>query len=540
MDADLVDRFARRGGWRKFLVYTALVLLVGSISLTGLNGSLQNLDESLYANISRETLEAGSVIPLKQGRYYIHKSPMVFWTAILSFKAFGINDVAAKLPSALANVVSALVVFSLARRLYGSFVTGGMASFIFLTSLQVYASSHQLATDSLMVMSLMVGLIFALRGLEDNPLWLLPGGVFFGLGFLSKSIMGLVVPVTVLLSIAVRRRWRLLPLLAAAFLLGCAVAFPYYFTVYRRDPHGFAEAFLRGNIAGRIGMTASIGRFLEVFSHAGVYLAYCFLFLLPFSPGFFLLIRRRPHAGAKALLWSNGRNVVLLFFLVVLAGFSLASNWGTLPHYTFAMIAALAILLAGTLRAGTDRRLIYLILASLAFIAISFVVIYYLREGDKYPAYRDAIAALTLVYLLFIALSVLLYVKNARPRTGIPLLTLAFFVTFTAGAAVTVPLDFNADIKSFRSVVTDTRAPLIFVNTRAVDEGKVKARATIWYLGMDAVQYGSVESFAAQGGDLAPTTHIIFYRGEEREIRRIVPSLAVLRRGRIWSIGVVR
>jgi 4-amino-4-deoxy-L-arabinose transferase-like glycosyltransferase len=122
-----------------YIVFSALVLL---ISLTGLNGSLQNVDETLFARVSRESLEENSwMIQIKDGEKIFFKSPMVFWTAMLSFKFFGVSDFTAKLPSAIANIISSFVILFICVKIFKSYKAGIIAVFIYLCSFQGYGSS---------------------------------------------------------------------------------------------------------------------------------------------------------------------------------------------------------------------------------------------------------------------------------------------------------------------------------------------------------------------------------------------------------------
>lgn len=99
-----------------FIIFSILVL---AISLIGLNGSLQNVDEVLFARVSRGSLEEGSwLIQIKDGKQLFFTAPMVFWTVMLSFKLFDVLDITARLPSAIANIVSSFIIRSIQQLRY--------------------------------------------------------------------------------------------------------------------------------------------------------------------------------------------------------------------------------------------------------------------------------------------------------------------------------------------------------------------------------------------------------------------------------------
>src|SRR5579884_2062879 len=68
-------------------------------------GSYPLLDnnEGLYASISRDMLASGHyIIPHLNGVPYLEKPPLLYWLTALSMSLFGINEMAARLPEALA------------------------------------------------------------------------------------------------------------------------------------------------------------------------------------------------------------------------------------------------------------------------------------------------------------------------------------------------------------------------------------------------------------------------------------------------------
>ena len=177
-----------------FLLFFILIL---AYSLTGQNGSLQNVDEVLFARVARESLENNSwLIQIKDGKQNFFKAPMVFWSAMLSFRLFGVSDFTARLPSAIANIITSYIILLFCVKMFHSHKTGIIAVFIYLCSLQVYASSHQICTDLLALMFLLLSIFFSLKGIEDDKRWYLMAGFFNGMVYLSKSALGLVIPIT--------------------------------------------------------------------------------------------------------------------------------------------------------------------------------------------------------------------------------------------------------------------------------------------------------------------------------------------------------
>ena len=73
------------------------------ISFTNLGGAaLWDEDETLYASCAREMLERDDwVVPYFNGQMFPDKPPLMFWTMMLGFKLFGINELGARFLSAV-------------------------------------------------------------------------------------------------------------------------------------------------------------------------------------------------------------------------------------------------------------------------------------------------------------------------------------------------------------------------------------------------------------------------------------------------------
>src|ERR1039458_10543805 len=95
-----------------------LVALCGFLFFYGLSAfGLLGADEPRYAQVAREMLGRSDwVTPTLQGKQWLEKPVLYYWEAMVSFRAFGISDRAARLPAAFdAALLVAAVYFFLAR-----------------------------------------------------------------------------------------------------------------------------------------------------------------------------------------------------------------------------------------------------------------------------------------------------------------------------------------------------------------------------------------------------------------------------------------
>src|SRR5437764_10763156 len=97
-----------------------LLLLPALLLYPCLSFYLFEPDEGRYAEIPREMLQRGEwVVPYLQGEPYLDKPPLFYWLVILSYRAFGCHDWAARLVPALAVHGCVLLTYLLGRRLLG-------------------------------------------------------------------------------------------------------------------------------------------------------------------------------------------------------------------------------------------------------------------------------------------------------------------------------------------------------------------------------------------------------------------------------------
>ena len=518
--------------------YLILLLLFCSVSLTGLNGSLQNQDETNYANISRESLEAGSLLPLRDGAYHVHKSPMVYWTAMVSFKVFGINDFSAKLPSALANIISAFIIFFFAKTIFQSYLSGIFAAFIHLTSIQMYGSSHQLAADSIMVMTILCSLFFSLKALHEKKWYILLAAFFNALTILTKSIIGLAVPATLLVYIILQKKWSDLWYLLIFVAVSFSIAVPYFLYAYAKAPELFIETFLKTNLMRRVASEDAFAaaRIIRVFRNGLLYILFLLAFTVPFTPVVFFVFRRRSmDSSLREIVWNPRSKMLTIYFIIIWIVFSLGKRlW---PHYTLSAIPILAIYLGVTLSGVKDRK-IFIYLAVFAFVALSIFLFWVSREIERYPTFRDVALGLSIMYVLFIGYTVTFYFLKGNLSVKLLFVTTIFFIVFVITTAITVPLDFNADIKSFREVIFQKPNTLVIINTREVREGHYKVGATKWYLRMDADQYRTLDLFLPEAMEYRRGTYYIYYNKYTDVLKETYDTFTVLRTGKVWNLGV--
>ena len=103
---------------------------------------------------------------------------------------------------------------------------------------------------------------------------------------------------------------------------------------------------------------------------------------------------------------------------------------------------------------------------------------------------------------------------------------------------MTVPLDFNPDLKAFGRIVYDDPSPFVVVGTREVDEGN-KTFATKWYLKMNSVQYPTVADLDENRDAMENGTYVMYYGGDADRVESMFGDFEILKEGIVWNLGRV-
>ncbi|HKV27646.1 MAG TPA: glycosyltransferase family 39 protein [Candidatus Acidoferrales bacterium] len=247
------------------VVFAALILAIcffAGLSAFGLVGP----DEPRYAWIARSMAHTGNwITPILYGLPWFEKPILYYWSSAIFFKLLHSPEWAARLPSSLAALVSALAMAWLALRRYGA-GTAWAVLLIFPTCAGVIAFARAASPDMLFTASLALALACAVSVVEkkgvfavesaarvtafDDKLALIFLGIWLGFATLAKGPAAIVLAGgSVLLWALATRNWkaafRLLHPLAILFF--CIVALPWYILCAYFNPDFFRTFILLHN-----------------------------------------------------------------------------------------------------------------------------------------------------------------------------------------------------------------------------------------------------------------------------------------------------
>jgi len=366
---------------------------------------LMDTTEARYAEIARKMVELGDwVTPwYEYGVPFWGKPPLSFWLTAASFKLFGVNELAARLPHFLAALAVAWLVWSWSARRSGREAFFAMA--LLAGSVLYVVAAGAVTTD----MALALGTTLAMRGFwlglhgaeaeRRRERWLLFLGLAVGLlakGPVALLLVGVPVALWTLAGGAAGHVWRGLPWWRGA-LLTLALAAPWYVLAEARTP-GFLAYFLVGEHWHRYvtpGWSGDLYGNAHAFARGSIWL-FAFAAFLPWSLLLPLAAGFGRRAAPRAPLESHERawRRYLLFWAFSPALiFTAAGN--ILATYVLPGLPALALLAAAWLArlpspARAQRTLALGLLLTLAGVVAALV---YLDAGGV----RDAKTAQALV-----------------------------------------------------------------------------------------------------------------------------------------------
>jgi len=235
---------------------TDLLLLAafcGFLFFYGLGAfGLLGADEPRYAQVAREMLDHSDwVTPTLQGKPWLEKPVLYYWQAMLSFRAFGVTDRAARVPAAFdAAVLVAAIYFFLRRFRPGSELDGAL---IIASCAAVVGFARAAATDMPLAATFAIALLCWYAWYESKRrIYLAVFYIFLALGTLAKGpVAPALAAIIIFLFVAVKRDLRAIPLTlwVTGVVLYLAVMLPWYIAVQVRNPEFFRVFVLEHNLA---------------------------------------------------------------------------------------------------------------------------------------------------------------------------------------------------------------------------------------------------------------------------------------------------
>ena len=188
-------------------LFASLVALAALLHLTTLGwGDLYNHTEGQYAGAAREMIQNHQWLwPTNDGVPRLPKPPLLYWLIIGSFKVFGINSAAARLPIAFATIAAVGLAFLIGERL-SNYWRGFFAGLIYLCSCGTSVLSRVIMPEPVFS-ALIAGAIFCgvcgYQRRRMRAIWFVGFWICCALACLTKSLLGLIYPLAVVIVLSI-------------------------------------------------------------------------------------------------------------------------------------------------------------------------------------------------------------------------------------------------------------------------------------------------------------------------------------------------
>ncbi len=317
--------------------------------------ALWDVDEPNNAVCAREMLYAGNWwVPMFNGGLRFDKPILLYWLMMPTYSLLGVNEFAARLPSALAMTALTFMLFYFGRRLVNE-RTGFVAALLFASTLHVIVIGRAATPDPVFMLCVSFSLfaLFCVERAEKVPLRLLDAAyAAMGLGVLAKGPVAVLMPAMAMGAyLVLMGRWRDVPRFRPwrGVVIIMAVALPWYVTVgVLTDGQWLREFILHHNIDRFAGALQGHRGF------PGFYLVSVLLGAFPWS-GLLMASLAYGVWRLQALRETPLRLFLLCWIGAFLVFFSVART--QLPNYMLPVFPACSLLMATWLhRAGASHR----------------------------------------------------------------------------------------------------------------------------------------------------------------------------------------
>lgn len=312
-------------------------------------------DEPRYAQVAREMfLRHDLITPTLGGRVWFEKPVLLYWMMILSFKLFGVSEMAARLGPALSGLLTITAVYWVGRRIELATPDsqieglGFCSSLVTASTVGIIVFSRGASFDIVITMTITWALCFFLASeLEGNDrkrrhLLLAAFYIFVGLSLLAKGLIGIVIPFGVVGGYFIFRRElphrQLVRSLVWGLPLTSAVAAIWYGPVIAKHGWSFIDQFF---------IQHHFARYLSnKYRHPGAIYSYPLVLVASFLPwsafllaGVFKLQFRQWTAQAPLV---KLRVFTFSWLLIPLVFFSFSQS--KLPGYILPILPAAALI----------------------------------------------------------------------------------------------------------------------------------------------------------------------------------------------------
>lgn len=192
------------------LRYWFLILLIFLVYVTGMFVTLFENDSAQFSVMAMRMVQENDFFSLFKGpEEYLDKPHMHYWLAAFSYKIFGLNDWAYRIPGILSTLLAAYSCYGLGSLLYNKHV-GKIAALVFMTAQTIVLGAIDVRTDAVLTGFSVLAIWQLTKYIEKRSVWAIGVGAFAaGIAFSTKGqIALLVIGLPILCHLFYTRKWK--------------------------------------------------------------------------------------------------------------------------------------------------------------------------------------------------------------------------------------------------------------------------------------------------------------------------------------------
>lgn len=454
----------------KPLFHSSKLMLWGiSIWLIACAG-IRNLslpDEGRYGDISRAMLQSGDwLVPRLNGLPFMHKPPLLHWISSVLMEIFGVHVWVLRLVPTLAGIMMLIGLFWFLKK-YCNERIAQLNVVILATSLLFFGSSqyvnHDLLLASCITLTILCFADFTLSG-KKSVLWM--GYVACALGFLTKGLIGVLIPgMVILLWVLATQQWKKIPALLhpLGLLIFCVIALPWVYLVHLKYPT-FLQYFFIDQQFSRFSS--------DQFNNKLPWPFYLLCLLISFLPWFFVSQFKFSKQDFSQSLGPSILTLILVWFVSVTIFFSIPPSKlaGYILPATPPLAVFIAIMVDRVLTSNKINRFqtwatpVLVLIVGLAFMILPFTA----RPKDLVYVNITALYTLGAGILIFSILLIFNYIKQRISYFSL-MFSMAIILCMSVSLGVRIlDVQNNANQVSFQKNIT-ANMPIVFYHNYFYD-----------------------------------------------------------------------
>lgn len=424
-------------------------------------------DEGRYGDISRAMLQSGDwLVPRLNGLPFMHKPPLLHWISSVLMEIFGVHVWVLRLVPTLAGIVMLVGLFWFLKKHCNERIAQ-LSVVILATSLLFFGSSQYVNHDLLLACWISITILcfadFTLSG-EKSVLWM--GYVACALGFLTKGLIGILIPgMVILLWVLASKQWKKIPSLLnpIGLIIFCVIALPWVYLMHLKYP-AFLQYFFIDQQFSRFSS--------DQFNNKLPWPFYLLCLLISFLPWFFVSQFKFSKQDFSQSLGPSILTLMLIWFVSVTTFFSIPPS--KLAGYILPAKPPLAVFIAIMVdRVLTSNKInrfqtwatpVLVLVVGVAFISLPFTA----RPKNLLYVNITALYSLGAGILIFSILLIFYYLKQRISYFSL-MFSMAIILCMSVSLGVRIlDVQNNANQVSFQKNIT-ANMPIVFYHNYFYD-----------------------------------------------------------------------